>query len=77
MHNIRGAAAGHTSYPIKIERIPNRAEVGINVSLTSLLRSSYIIPLYNTTIFLEIFNSLVIAISFQMFSPNLNVVAFL
>ena len=77
MCNIRGAAAGHTSYPIKIECIPNKAEAGINVSLTSLLRSSYIIPLYDTTIFLEIFNSLVIAISFQMFSPTLNVAAFL
>ena len=41
MHNIRGAAAGHTSCPIKIEHIPNRAEVGINVSLNSLLRNSY------------------------------------
>ena len=31
----------HYSCPIKIEHIPNRAEVGINISLNSLLRSSY------------------------------------
>ena len=42
MHNIRGTAAARTSFPIYVECILNRAEAGINVSLTLLQRSSYI-----------------------------------